>query len=204
MKELVERIRRLYPEPRIELDFKNPFELLVALILSARCTDTRTNAITKELFKKYPTPEALSKASIEDIDKLISSCSMHNTKSKHLKQISEIISQKYNGEVPDDVEELVKLPGVGRKTANILVSMAYNIPAVGVDTHVARVSKRLGITKARKPEDIERDIMNEIPKDEWIRFYTGLILHGRRVCKAKNPKCDECPLNDICPKIGVK
>ncbi len=204
MKELVERIRRLYPEPRIELDFKNPFELLVALILSARCTDTRTNAITKELFKKYPTPEALSKASIEDIDKLISSCSMHNTKSKHLKQISEIISQKYNGEVPDDVEELVKLPGVGRKTANILVSMAYNIPAVGVDTHVARVSKRLGITEARKPEDIERDIMNEIPKDEWIRFYTGLILHGRRVCKAKNPKCDECPLNDICPKIGVK
>ncbi len=204
MKELVERIRKLYPEPRIELDFKNPFELLVALILSARCTDTRTNAITKELFKKYPTPEALSKASIEDIDKLISSCSMHNTKSKHLKQISEIISQKYNGEVPDDVEELVKLPGVGRKTANILVSMAYNIPAVGVDTHVARVSKRLGITKARKPEDIERDIMNEIPKDEWIRFYTGLILHGRRVCKAKNPKCDECPLNDICPKIGVK
>lgn len=204
MKELIERIRRLYPEPRIELDFKNPFELLVALILSARCTDTRTNAITKELFKKYPTPEALSKASIEDIDKLISSCSMHNTKSKHLKQISEIISQKYNGEVPDDVEELVKLPGVGRKTANILVSMAYNIPAVGVDTHVARVSKRLGITEARKPEDIERDIMNEIPKDEWIRFYTGLILHGRRVCKAKNPKCDECPLNDICPKIGVK
>ena len=204
MKELIERIRRLYPEPRIELDFKNPFELLVALILSARCTDTRTNAITKELFKKYPTPEALSKASIEDIDKLISSCSMHNTKSKHLKQISEIISQKYNGEVPDDMEELVKLPGVGRKTANILVSMAYNIPAVGVDTHVARVSKRLGITKARKSEDIERDIMNEIPKDEWIRFYTGLILHGRRVCKAKNPKCDECPLNDICPKIGVK
>ncbi len=204
MKELIERIRKLYPEPKIELDFKNPFELLVALILSARCTDTRTNTITKELFKKYPTPEALSKASIEEIDKLISSCSMHNTKSKYLKQISEIISQKYNGEVPKDVDELIKLPGVGRKTANILVSMAYNIPAVGVDTHVARVSKRLGITKAKKPEDIEKDIMDKVPKEEWIRFYTGLILHGRKICKARNPKCDECPLNDICPKIGVK
>ena len=204
MKELVERIRKLYPEPKIELNFKNPFELLVALILSARCTDTRTNTITKDLFEKYPTPEALSRASVEDIDKLISSCSMHNTKSKHLKQLSEIISQKYNGEVPTDVDELVKLPGVGRKTANILVSIAYNIPAVGVDTHVARVSKRLGITEKKKPEDVEKDIMNKIPKDEWIRFYTGLILHGRRICKAKNQKCDECPLNDICPKIGVK
>ncbi len=204
MKELIERVKRLYPEPKIELDFKNPFELLVALILSARCTDTRTNTITKELFKKYPTPEALSRASIEEIDKLISSCSMHNTKSKHLKQLSEILHQKYNGEVPNSVDELVKLPGVGRKTANILVSMAYNIPAVGVDTHVARVAQRLGITKSKKSDEIEKDIMDKIPKDEWIRFYTGLILHGRRICKARKPKCDECPLNDICPKIGVK
>ncbi len=204
MKELIERVKRLYPEPKIELDFKNPFELLVALILSARCTDTRTNTITKELFKKYPTPEALSRASIEEIDKLISSCSMHNTKSKHLKQLSEILHQKYNGEVPKSVDELVKLPGVGRKTANILVSMAYNIPAVGVDTHVARVAHRLGITKSKKSDEIEKDIMDKIPKDEWIRFYTGLILHGRKICKARKPKCDECPLNDICPKIGVK
>lgn len=204
MKEIVERIKKLYPKPTVELDFSNPFELLVALILSARCTDKRTNMITKELFKKYHTPQDLAKATIEEIDEIISSCSMHNTKSKHIKELSEKLIKEFRGEVPKDTEKLVQLPGVGRKTANILVSIAYGIPAVGVDTHVVRVSNRLGLTKSKKSEKIEEDIKNAVPKDDWIVFYTGLILHGRRVCKAKNPKCKECPLDDICPKIGVK
>ncbi len=204
MRELVKRIKTLYPKPTLELDFSNPFELLVALILSARCTDKRTNIITKELFKKYPTPEDMAKASVEDIDEIISSCSMHNTKSKNLKALSEILVKEYNGKVPKSLEELVKLPGVGRKTANILLSMGYGIPAVGVDTHVARLANRLGISRSAKPEIIEEDIKKAVPKEDWIVFYTGLILHGRRICKAKKPDCEHCKLNDICPKIGVK
>ncbi len=204
MKELVERIKKLYPEPTVELNFSNPFELLVALILSARCTDKRTNIITKELFKRYPTPKDLAEAPVEEIDKIISSCSMHNTKSKNLKALSEILVRDFNGEVPKSLEELTKLPGVGRKTANILLSMAYGIPAIGVDTHVKRLAYRLGISKSENPEGIEEDIKKAVPKEDWIVFYTGLILHGRRVCKARKPNCDGCPLNDICPKIGVK
>ena len=204
MKELVERIKRLYPEPTIELNFSNPFELLVALILSARCTDKRTNIVTKELFKRYPTPEDMANAPVDEIDKIISSCSMHNTKSKNLKALSEILVKDFNGEVPKSLEELTKLPGVGRKTANILLSMAYGIPAIGVDTHVKRLAFRLGISKSEKPEEIEEDIKKAVPEEDWIVFYTGLILHGRRVCKAKKPDCDKCPLNDICPKMGVK
>ncbi len=204
MKELVERIKKLNPEPTVELNFSNPFELLVALILSARCTDKRTNIITKELFKRYPTPKDLAEAPVEEIDKIISSCSMHNTKSKNLKALSEILVRDFNGEVPKSLEELTKLPGVGRKTANILLSMAYGIPAIGVDTHVKRLAYRLGISKSENPEEIEEDIKKAVPIEDWIVFYTGLILHGRRVCKAKKPNCEECPLNDICPKIGVK
>jgi len=204
MKKIIERIKSLYPEPTVELNFSNPFELLVALILSARCTDKRTNIITKELFKRYPTPKDMAEAPVEEIDKIISSCSMHNTKSKNLKALSEILIKDFNGEVPKNLEDLTKLPGVGRKTANILLSMAYGIPAIGVDTHVKRLAYRLGISNSDKSEVIEEDIKKIVPKEDWVVFYTGLILHGRRVCKAKKPNCDECPLNDICPKIGVK
>ena len=204
MKKIIERIKSLYPEPTVELNFSNPFELLVALILSARCTDKRTNIITKELFKRYPTPKDMAEAPVEEIDKIISSCSMHNTKSKNLKALSEILTKDFNGEVPKNLEDLTKLPGVGRKTANILLSMAYGIPAIGVDTHVKRLAYRLGISNSDKSEVIEEDIKKIVPKEDWVVFYTGLILHGRRVCKAKKPNCDECPLNDICPKIGVK
>ncbi len=204
MKGIVERIKKLYPKPTVELNFSNPFELLIALILSARCTDKRTNIITEELFKHYPTPNDMANASIEEIDKIISSCSMHNTKSKNLKALSETLVKDFNGEVPKSLDELTKLPGVGRKTANILLSIAYGIPAIGVDTHVKRLAHRLGISKSEKPEEIEEDIKKTVPKEDWIVFYTGLILHGRRVCKAKNPNCDKCQLEDICPKIGIK
>ncbi len=204
MKEMVERIKELYPKPTVELKFSNSFELLVALIISARCTDKRTNIITVELFKHYPTPNDMANAPTEEIDKIISSCSMHNTKSKNLKALSDILVKDFNSEVPKNLDELTKLPGVGRKTANILLSMAYGIPAIGVDTHVKRLAYRLGISKSEKPEEIEEDIKKVIPKEDWIVFYTGLILHGRRVCKAKKPNCDECQLKDICPKIGVK
>ncbi len=201
--EVVNRIKERYPQPRIEIEFNNPFELLVGLVLSARCTDSLTNKITKELFKRFPDAESMSKASVEEINELISSCSMHNTKAKNLKKIAEILCKKHNCEVPDRFEELVKLPGVADKTANMVLSFGFGIPAVGVDTHVRRVAKRLGISKSDRVKDVEEDIKRICPKDEWIRFYSGLILLGRYICKAKKPDCENCFLKDICPKIGI-
>ena len=203
IKEIVKRIKERYPKPKIELDYSNPFELLVALILSARCTDARTNRITKELFKKYPTPKELKDADFDELNEIISSCSMHNTKAKNLIELAKKLCEKYNCEVPDSLEELTSLPGVGRKTANIVLSIGFGIPAVGVDTHVLRTANRLGISDSKKAEKVEQDIMKNVDKDDWIIFYTGLILLGRHICKAKKPDCKNCFLNDICPKIGV-
>ncbi len=203
LNKIVERIKEHYPNPKIEIEFKNPFELLVGLVLSARCTDKTTNKITKELFEKYPTPKDMDKAEIEDVNELILSCSMHNTKAKNLKKISKILREKYNCRVPDDFEALVSLPGVADKTANMVLSFGFNIPAVGVDTHVLRVSNRIGISNSKKPKDVENDIKDSVKQDDWIVFYAGLILHGRYICKAKKPLCDECFLKDICPKIGA-
>ncbi len=200
---IIERVLSNYPIPKIELDFKNPFELLISLVLSARCRDVLTNKITKELFKKYPTPKQMSQASIDDINKLVSSCSMHNTKAKNIKTISEILCKKYNCNVPNDFKTLILLPGVADKTANIVLSFGFGIPAVGVDTHVERVANRIGITASKKPKQIEKDIKNICPKEKWIAFYAGLILLGRYICKAKKPLCESCFLNDICPKYGL-
>ncbi len=203
IKEIVKRIKERYPKPKIELDYSNPFELLVALILSARCTDARTNRITKELFKKYPTPKELKDADFDELNEIISSCSMHNTKAKNLIELAKKLCEKYNCEVPDSLEELTSLPGVGRKTANIVLSIGFGIPAVGVDTHVLRTANRLGISNSKKAETVEKDIMEKVNQEDWIVFYTGLILLGRHICKAKKPDCKNCFLNDICPKIGV-
>ena len=200
---ILNRIKEHYPEPKLELDFKNPFELIVSLVLSARCTDKLTNKITKELFAEYPNPEKMSKASQEDINEIISSCSMHNNKAKNLKKIADILCEKYDCRVPNSFEELVKLPGVADKTANIVLSFGFGIPAVGVDTHVLRVAKRTGISQSVKAKQVEEDIKKVCPKDDWIVFYSGLILLGRYICKAKKPLCNECFLSDICSKIGV-
>ena len=200
---ILNRIKEHYPQPKLELDFKNPFELLVSLVLSARCTDKLTNKITKELLAKYPNPKEMSKASQEDINEIISSCSMHNNKAKNLKRIAEILCDNYNCNVPDAIDELVKLPGVADKTANMVLSFGFGIPAVGVDTHVLRVANRTGISQSVKAKQVEEDIKKICPKDDWIMFYSGLILLGRYICKAKKPLCNECFLNDICSKIGI-
>ncbi|WP_025270489.1 endonuclease III [Hippea sp. KM1] len=204
MNQILERIKKHYPTPTLELNFSNPFELLVALVLSARCTDKLTNTITPRIFSKYPTPDKLKEANYDELNDIISSCSMHNTKAKNLIAIAEALCKNYNCEVPKSIEELTKLPGIGRKTANIILSFGFGIPAVGVDTHVLRMANRLGISNSKKAEVIEEEIKKSIPEEDWIVFYSGLILHGRHICKARKPKCDECFLNDICPKIGVK
>jgi endonuclease-3 len=202
--EIVERVIEQYPKPMLELNFTNPFELLVSLVLSARCTDKLTNKITEELFDKYPTPKEMSQASFEQINEIISSCSMHNTKAKNLKAISEILCEKYSCNVPNKFDELVSLPGVADKTANIVLSFGFGIPAIGVDTHVLRAANRLGISSSKKPKQVEEDIKNICPKEKWIAFYAGLILLGRHICKAKKPSCESCFLNDICPKNGLR
>ena len=203
-KEIVERVLSNYPKPKLELDFKSPYELLVGLVLSARCRDSLTNRITKDFFKKYPTPKEISEASTEDINDMIASCSMHNTKAKNLKKIAEILCEKYSCEVPSSFEKLIALPGVADKTANMVLSFGFGIPAIGVDTHVLRVANRVGMSSSNKAKQVEEDIKKICPKDKWIAFYSGLILLGRYVCKAKFPMCGSCFLNDICPKRGLK
>ncbi len=203
-KEIIERVEKHYPNPKLEIEFKNPFELLVGLVLSARCRDSLTNKITKKLFERFPGSKEMSKANADDINKLISSCSMHNTKAKNLKRIAEILCEKYRCEVPGSFEHLIQLPGVADKTANMVLSFGFGIPAVGVDTHVLRVANRTGISLSDKTGQVENDIKKICPKEKWIVFYSGLILLGRYVCKAKKPVCEACFLNDICPKNGLK
>jgi len=202
--EIVERVLNNYPKPKLELDFKNPYELLVGLVLSARCRDSLTNRITKDLFEKYPSPKEMLKATVEDINKIIASCSMHNTKAKNLKKIAEILCERFDCKVPSSFEELTALPGVADKSANMVLSFGFGIPAIGVDTHVLRVANRIGISSSGKTKQVEEDIKKICDKDKWIAFYSGLILLGRYVCKAKNPMCDSCFLNDICLKNGLK
>jgi endonuclease-3 len=204
LNEIVERIKQHYPNPKIEIDFDNPFELLVGVVLSARCTDKLTNKITKELFSKMPTVQDMANAEIDSINKLISSCSMHNTKAKNLKKIAQILCEKYNCSVPNNFKALIELPGVADKTANIVLSFGFGVPAVSVDTHVQRTANRIGISQSKKPKDIENDIKNGVKKDDWIMFYSGLILLGRHICKARKPMCNDCFLNDICEKNGVE
>lgn len=201
-----ERFRRLIdyfstnmPVAETELDYTTPYELMVAVILSAQCTDKRVNLITPALFEAYPDAEALSKASVDDIFSLIRSCSYPNNKAKHLSGMSKKLLTDFKGEVPSDINELQTLPGVGRKTANVIASVIFNAPAMAVDTHVFRVSKRIGLTtNSKTPLDTEKQLMKYFPEDLVPKAHHWLILHGRYVCIARKPKCDECGIKDIC------
>ncbi|MGE4547768.1 MAG: endonuclease III, partial [Desulfurella sp.] len=173
MNEIVRRIIEHYKDPKLELEYKNPFELLIALVLSARCLDKTTNKITKEFFKRFKTPCDIAQSSIEEINELISSCSMHNAKAKNIFELSNILCKKFNNTVIDNFEELTKLPGVGEKTANILLAFGFGIPAIGVDTHVARVCKRLGISKTENPKEVEETIKAICEREYWINFFSG-------------------------------
>lgn len=188
------------PDAKSELEFENSFELLVAVILSAQCTDKRVNIVTKGLFAQYPTPWAMATASVEEIYEHIKSVSYPNNKAKHLSGMAKMLVTDFNGKVPDTMEELTKLPGVGRKTANVILAIIYDQPAMAVDTHVFRVSHRLGIVtdKATTPFEVEKQLTAHFPADVIPLAHHWLILHGRYVCTARNPKCDTCGIAEVC------
>ncbi len=187
------------PQAETELHYQNPYELIVAVILSAQCTDKRVNLITPALFERYPDVEALAEASPEDILEFIRSCSYPNNKAKHLAGMARKVRDDFNGRIPDRLEELTSLPGVGRKTANVILSVAYKIPAMAVDTHVFRVAARLGLTRgAKTPYETEMQLIRYIPDDKMNLAHHWLILHGRYVCHARKPDCDHCGIRSLC------
>lgn len=201
----LEELKRLYPAPRHYLDFKNPFQLLVATILSAQCTDEKVNEVTSALFEKYPGPEGLAAEAIERIEDAVRPTGFYRNKAKAIKGASEMIVKEHGGEVPGSMEELVKLPGIARKSANAILQHGFNrVVGIVVDTHVARVSKRLGWTLEKDPVKIERDLMALFGEDEWkwIPFY--LKSHGRSACKAPMPKCSECAIASLCPSASIE
>ena len=189
-----------FPNPETELAYRTPFELLVAVILSAQCTDKRINLVTPALFAAYPTPEAMSQASVDDIFAYIRSVSYPNNKAKHLAGMARLLMQNHGGQVPQTLDELQALPGVGRKTANVVMSVVFNQPAMAVDTHVYRVSRRLGLAPqtARTPRTVEDHLVKGFPQALLTRAHHWLILHGRYICIARTPKCPECPLKPAC------
>jgi len=193
-------LEETYPDAKVALDFTNPLETLVSTILSAQCTDKRVNLVTKELFKKYRTPEDYANSDIRELERDIRSTGFYRAKARNMRNACKVMVEKFNSQVPRTMSELTALPGVGRKTANIVLSNAFGIvEGIAVDTHVARVSKRLNLTKADDPEKIEQDLMQRVPRDLWFAFTYQLIDHGRRVCTARKPLCAQCPLNRVCP-----
>jgi len=193
-------LEKEHPDAKIALKFSNPLELLVATILAAQCTDERVNQVTQTLFKKYRTAEDYVKADLATLEQDIKPTGFYRRKAQRLKEVCQILVEKFNSEVPRTMEELVSLPGVARKTANIVLSNAYGInEGIVVDTHVFRLAKRLGLTKSKTREKIEEDLMKVVPKEKWGRFADLLIFHGRRVCKARKPQCEICVLKDLCP-----
>jgi len=198
------RLRRRYPDAKCALDFDTPLELLVATILSAQCTDERVNLVTKDLFKRYRSAADYARAPQSQLEADIKSTGFYRNKAKSLKECCEALLEKYDGELPRDIEALVGLSGIGRKTANVILGTAFGIASgIVVDTHVARVSRRLGLTRQKDAVKIEQDLMELVPRKEWIAFGHRMVHHGRRVCTARKPKCDECPMASFCPRIGV-
>ena len=202
IKARVKKIRKVlkttYPNVKTQLNHRNPFQLLVSTILSAQCTDKQVNSVTKSLFNKLATPYDFAGAHNETIEKLIRSTGCYRNKAKNIKNCSAILIEKYKGMVPETLGELVKLPGVGRKTANVVLGAGFGIPGIAVDTHVARIAKRLGLTENNDPVKIEFDLMKIVPKNEWSNFSLRLIYFGRAICKARNPICPSCPLHELC------
>ena len=188
----------LYPRARCSLDFENPLELLVATVLSAQCTDERVNQVTPELFRKYPTAQAYAQAPVEELENDIRSTGFYRNKSKSLKAACQLLVERFGGRIPADLETLVQLPGIGRKTANVILGNAFAIPGMVVDTHVGRITQRLGLTSQKDPEKIEQDLMALIPRERWIKFSHQLIQHGRGLCQARKPKTERCPLRPYC------
>jgi endonuclease-3 len=197
---IIKELQRLYPDTRCFLYYKTPFQLLCAVILSAQCTDARVNLVVPGLFKVFPTPEKMAKAKLKDIEKLIKSTGFYHNKAKNLLGAAQALLQLYKGIMPKTIDEMLEIPGVGRKTANVVLGEIYGISVgITVDTHVTRLSNRLGWTKHQDAVKIERDLMEIVPKDEWLHFSHRLIQHGRKVCDARKPLCGVCTLAKWCP-----
>jgi endonuclease-3 len=204
-----ERIAELlageYPDACCELDYRSPWELLVATVLSAQSTDARVNEVTPSLFARWPQPGDLAKASQEDVEAIVRPTGMFRNKARSLRATAHLVVERHGGLVPRDLNALIALPGVGRKTAKVILGEGFGIPAgVTVDTHVRRLARRLGLTRLVEPEKIATKLEALLPRAEWIEFSTRLILHGRRVCSARKPRCGECVLAEVCPRIGVR
>lgn len=195
---ILDELEKLYPDADCELEFSSPYQLLVAVILSAQCTDKRVNTVTAELFSKCPDAESMLKLTEEELEREIFSCGFYRNKAKNILATSKIITEKYNGEVPEKFEELQSLPGVGRKTANVVSAIAFNKPAIAVDTHVFRVSNRIGLANADNVLDTELQLQKILPKDRWRKAHHAILWHGRRCCSSQKPKCDLCGINGYC------
>lgn len=197
--EILKRLDDVYGTDMIcYLNHETAWQLLIAVILSAQCTDARVNIVTKDLFVKYPTLEAFANAPLQEMEEDIRSTGFYHNKAKNIIACARVLVEKYDGRVPDTIEELTALPGVGRKTANVILGNIYHIPSIVVDTHVKRISKRLGLTKEEDPVKIEYDLMKKLPKDHWILYNIQIISFGRQICFAQRPKCEICPLQDLC------
>ncbi|MGA2798889.1 MAG: endonuclease III [Thermoguttaceae bacterium] len=197
-------LREYYLDAKCELDYQTPLQLLIATILSAQCTDDRVNLVTKSLFRKYPDAAAYANAPQKDLEREIQSTGFYHNKAKSIQSCCQSLLERYDGQVPHDIEKMIELPGIGRKTANVVLGTAFGIASgIVVDTHVTRVSQRLGLTQEKNPEKIEQDLLRQFPRKEWIAISNRMVHHGRYVCTARKPQCDSCPLGAICPRIGV-
>lgn len=203
--EIMKRLYTVYPKPYVELTFKTPFQLLVATIMAAQTTDKLVNTLTPVLFGKYKTIGDMAQANVEDIAQIIRKVNFHANKAKYIRASAQMIMEKYGGKVPETMEDLIALPGVARKTANVVLNNALGKPAgIVVDTHGIRLSQRLGLSNEKKPEKIEQDLMAIVPKEKWADFGNLLTLHGRHTCVARPHTCDNCPLGDLCPEYSTK
>ncbi len=199
--ELIVRLAQLYPDAKCSLDFENELELIVATCLSAQCTDERVNIVTKDLFARYHSAQDYADADIKELEEIIRSCGFYKNKAKNLKGLGEVLCQRFHGNVPSTMDELLQLPGVGRKTANLVLGVVYNDQGIVADTHCIRLSNRFGLTDSTDPVAVEKQLSRLIPKNERLMFCHRLIYHGRAVCQARRPSCDACTLSDLCSVV---
>ncbi len=197
--EIIEKLKEFYPDATCSLNFENPFEMTISVMLAAQCTDERVNKTTPELFAKYPSPERMAKADIKDLEKIVHPCGFYKNKAKNMKACSQMLLDKFDGNVPDNMEDLQLLPGVGRKSANVIMLEAFHNPqGIAVDTHAKRISNRIGFSKQQEPEKVEQDLLKQIPKEYYYDVNHLLVWHGRAICDSRKPKCEECPVNKYC------
>ncbi|MDW7668644.1 MAG: endonuclease III [Bacillota bacterium] len=202
--EVIKGLRKHYPDVKPGLEYETPLQLLISTVLSAQSTDKSVNKVTKELYKKYPDLKSLLELSREEIQENIREIGIYKNKSKNIYKLLRIIKEEFNGNVPKNMKDLMKLPGVGRKTASVVLAVAFNKPAFPVDTHVYRICRRIGFTESKTPNKVSDDMMKIIPKENWIEVHHLLINHGRNICKARNPECSICNIEKYCDKVGVK